>query len=60
LYRNKISGYADWCEQELGLRKNYFFLWRFLRRRFLRLWVAILWPFLFFPLGMWLVFILFN
>jgi len=31
--------------------KPYFFLWRFLRRRFLRLCVAILWPFLFFPLG---------
>jgi len=37
------------------LRKRqcpYFFLWRFFLRRFLRLWVAILWPFLFFPLGM--------
>jgi hypothetical protein len=27
-------------------------LWRFFRRRFLRLWVAILWRFRFFPQGM--------
>lgn|GEM_PF-1819283 len=32
--------------------KNYFFfLCLFFFRRFLRLWVAILWAFLFFPLG---------
>ncbi len=29
----------------------YFFLWRFLRRRFFRLWVAILWRLCFFPFG---------
>ncbi len=29
-----------------------FFLWRFFRRRFLRLWVAILWRFRFLPQGM--------
>lgn len=31
---------------------DYFFLCRFFLRRFLRLWVAILWRFRFFPLGM--------
>ena len=35
-------------------REAYFFLWRFLRRRFLRLCVAILWRFLFLPQGMML------
>jgi len=37
------------CEKEFN--SGYFFLWRFFLRRFLRLCVAILWPFLFFPLG---------
>ena len=32
-------------------RIPYFFLWRFFLKRFLRLWVAILCLFLFFPLG---------
>ena len=31
---------------------RFFFLWRFFRRRFLRLWVAILWRFRFLPQGM--------
>ncbi len=31
--------------------QNYFFLCLFFRKRFLRLWVAILCRFLFFPLG---------
>jgi hypothetical protein len=31
---------------------RFFFLWRFLRKRFFRLWVAILWRFLFLPQGM--------
>jgi hypothetical protein len=39
------------CSNRLLLKKNYFFLCLFLRRRFLRLWVAILCFFLFFPLG---------
>jgi hypothetical protein len=34
------------------LKNYFFFLCRFLRRRFLRLCVAILWRFLFFPQGM--------
>ncbi|MCB0781492.1 MAG: hypothetical protein KDC03_18540, partial [Flavobacteriales bacterium] len=33
-----------------------FFLWRFFRKRFLRLCVAILWRFLFFPQGIVLCF----
>ena len=39
---------------------TYFFLWRFLRRRFLRLCVAILWRFLFLPLGISYSFNLLN
>lgn len=37
-----------------GTKRSYrtFFLCRFFRKRFLRLWVAILWRFLFFPQGM--------
>lgn len=31
---------------------RFFFLWRFFRRRFFRLWVAILWRFRFLPQGM--------
>jgi hypothetical protein len=31
---------------------RFFFLWRFLRKRFFRLWVAILWRFRFLPQGM--------
>jgi len=33
-------------------KENYFFLCLFLRKRFFRLCVDILWRFLFFPLGM--------
>lgn len=39
------------CLFRQSAKLAYFFLWRFFLRRFLRLWVAILWPFLFFPLG---------
>jgi len=42
---------SDSDEPQSSRRAAYFFLWRFLRRRFLRLWVAILWPLRFFPLG---------
>jgi len=35
-----------------GLNAYFFFLWRFLRKRFFRLCVAILWRFLFLPQGM--------
>jgi hypothetical protein len=36
----------------LTSQAGYFFLCLFFLNRFLRLWVAILWRFLFFPLGM--------
>ena len=39
-------------KNELAPAQHYFFLWRFLRRRFFRLCVAILWRLRFFPLGM--------
>lgn len=43
------------CKHQTGssfpLGKDYFFLCLFFRKRFLRLWVAILCFFLFFPLG---------
>lgn len=42
-----------------GFNAYFFFLWRFLRKRFLRLWVDILCRFLFLPQGMvCLVFVL--
>jgi len=39
------------------LNIDYFFLCRFFLKRFLRLWVAILCLFLFFPLGIWFNFL---
>jgi hypothetical protein len=39
-------------EPEDSPEPDYFFLWRFLRRRFFRLCVAILWRLRFLPLGM--------
>jgi len=46
IHTDKIRGKAA-----VGLCRNYFFLWRFFLKRFLRLWVAILWRFLFLPQG---------
>ncbi len=40
--------------------KNYFFLCLFFRKRFFRLWVAILCLFLFFPFGIFVCFKKFN
>ncbi len=44
----------------MHFRLNYFFLCLFFRKRFFRLWVAILWRFLFLPLGIFLYFKLLN
>ena len=41
-------------------KQNYFFLCLFFRKRFLRLWVAILCLFLFFPLGIFIGLKLFH
>ncbi len=56
-------GAACWVSRwrPSGEQPDYFFLWRFFLSLFLRLCVAILWPFLFFPLGiiidiLWYVF----
>jgi len=40
------------CSKKIIKQENYFFLCLLFRKRFLRLWVAILCLFLFFPLGM--------
>lgn len=40
------------CRVGTGYAYLNFFLWRFLRKRFLRLWVAILWRLRFLPDGM--------
>ncbi len=53
-------GCTDWCyhahlytlcRKQDHVRQGYFFLCLFFLKRFLRLWVAILCLFLFFPLG---------
>jgi hypothetical protein len=41
-----------WTKQATKQGDYFFFLWRFLRNLFLRLWVAILWRLRFFPQGM--------
>lgn len=53
--------YCSYRDHAIEIKISYLFLWRFLRRRFLRLWVAILCRFLFFPLGINLgLYVLFN
>jgi len=47
-----ISSISIVLSNEARGKKNYFFLCLFFLKRFLRLWVAILCLFLFFPLGM--------